>query len=225
MLNKKNLKEKTLLLGTTFAVGATLAAAAVNPVFADNKKEHNADDSFFEMSDAEYQSFIAELDADQKKDFEAETLYTEKIDAVISESDWETLSDLQIDEKLKKAGLDPIGDTSSPLYRMPPAQIESLSDAEFNKLFPEEVSDINENLSEEDKKYMEKVDAVISESDWEKLSDKEIDEKLKKAGVETFGDPKDPLYSMTPAQIDALSDAEFEKLFEGYDREFTQELN
>ncbi len=82
----------------------------------------------------------------------------------------------------------------------------------------------------------ESIDAIITDHEWETLSMKAIDEKLNRAGIEAIGDPQDPLYAMSMAEIDALSDAEFDKLvgdyyddfdiiFDGEDEEFEFEYD
>lgn len=108
------------------------------------------------------------------------------------------------------------------------------SDAELMKdvkAFEQELANISETeleaaiakqnaeLEKEAAAYFAKFDKVISEKDWNTLSMKDIDAKLKAAGVEALGDTKDPLYDKTPAEIEALSDAEWKKI----DAQYAQE--
>lgn len=117
------------------------------------------------------------------------TITQEQLDSIITEHDWETLSMQQIDQKLKKAGLTPIGDKNDELYTKTPAEVYAISD-----------------------KAWEKIDAVITEYDWENLSMQQIDKKLKKAGLEPFGDRNDGFYDKTPAEIDKILDKECKEI-------------
>jgi len=57
---------------------------------------------------------------------------------------------------------------------------------------------------------------IISDKEWESLSMKQVDVKLKAAGKKMIGDAKDPLYNLTPAQVDKLSEKEWEAIDKKY---------
>ncbi len=93
----------------------------------------------------------------------------------------------------------------------------------------------SENYSEEDfdtgfyfSPSEDITEGIISEEDWNTLSMKQIDEKLKAAGIETeLVDHRDPLYNLTPAEMDKLTEAQWEeidkKLIEIYGEDFFYE--
>ncbi len=60
--------------------------------------------------------------------------------------------------------------------------------------------------------FIDPTQGIISEKDWDTLSMKQIDEKMKKAGKDTIGDSQNPLYTLTVKQIDNLSNAQWEKI-------------
>lgn len=58
-----------------------------------------------------------------------------KVEAVISESDWENLSLSAIDQKLKEYNIDPLWDTSDPWYDISPQEIEAIiSESDWDEL-------------------------------------------------------------------------------------------
>ena len=68
---------------------------------------------------------------------------------------------------------------------------------------------------------------IISTVDWDTLSMKEIDNKLKEAGKKTIGDSKDPLYDLNPFQIEKLTDKEWKSIKEQqiklYGKDFSEQ--
>lgn len=67
-------------------------------------------------------------------------------------------------------------------------------------------------LTAEEQAYFAKFDKVISDNDWDTLSMKQIDAKLVAAGLEAVGDEADPLYNMTGAEIEKLTEADWAKI-------------
>jgi PHD/YefM family antitoxin component YafN of YafNO toxin-antitoxin module len=161
--------------------------------------------------------------------------FPDPFEGIISEDDWENLSMKEIDEKLKKAGKQPIGFEKDPLYELTPQEIEKLTDDEWKKIekemekiFEEEFGelfnlegDIDGDLEiiplSASENFSDPFEGIISQSDWENLSMKDIDEKLKKAGAQPIGFSEDPLYELTPQEIDNLSEAQWEEIFKQFD--------
>lgn len=142
---------------------------------------------------------------------------------------------------------------NDPFVDMTDTQIENLSDEQWESLIDEyefyddeeyssnEYDDIDaeyggeegytggeddwsgEDMFAEEDAFWDQVDAVITESDWDTLSDKQIDEKLQAAGLEVLGDPQDPLYEMTMGQMDALTDEEWDEIDAQYEELYGHE--
>lgn len=154
--------------------------------------------------------------ADEKKDF-----------LNMLDDELKFLKDLQKDsdltEDVKKEVVQAVKETEKVRTAVSKAQnideleknIEAFFGAE-NSLDGIEIDELNVLFSEEDMNfddaYFDAIDNVISENDWENLTGRQIDGKLKKAGLEPLFDENDPFYNMTGKQIDALSDAEWEKI-------------
>jgi len=119
-------------------------------------------------------------------------IFQDPLAEIITEEDWNILSLKEIDQKLQKAGGEPIGDPNDPFYALTPQEIEEKE----NEIFFLEPN-FQEKLHTEDPTY-----GIISESEWDILSMQEIDQKLQEAGKSSIGDPNDPFYTLTPQEIE-----------------------
>ena len=131
-------------------------------------------------------------------DFAGLSIY---IPDVITAEDWQTLSMAQIDAKLEANGERAIGDpVGDPFYDLTPLEVAELTDTEFQALLDQADWGLDAPVW----------DGLITDNDWSTLSMAQIDAKLEGDGYEPIGDPDgDPFYQMSPAEIDALSDAEY----------------
>lgn len=211
MKNVKHLKSISGLLVLAFLITGATATKALTTQSNDN--EFINEDQFTEF--IEYDDFTRSL-----------------IDkGVITEHDFETLSQAQIDQKLRNSGIDiEPTNTRDPLYNLTPTEIENLSDEQWTQIektlteiYGEDVFDENtfdeatkntDELSENElNEYMDKINAIITEKDWETLSGAQIDQKLRHAGIDVEPtDPRDPIYNLTPTEIEKLSDEQWVKI-------------
>lgn len=120
---------------------------------------------------------------------------------IITLEDWQTLSMSEIDAKLVANGEPTIGDpVGDPFYDLNPLEIADLTDDEFQALF--DLIDWGDEMPQ--------WEGIITDEDWATLSMAEIDIKMESHGLEPIGDATgDPFYDLTPAEVDALSDAEY----------------
>ena len=112
--------------------------------------------------------------------------------------------------------LEPALDVSEP--------VEPLTGDDIEDLFDEELPEGSEHIAEEFDDVWEEIDTVITDEQWDTLSDAEIDEILIEEGIEPIGIEEDPLYDLTPEEIDSLTDEEWEDIDAWYDEyELTEE--
>lgn len=213
----------TSLIGTMtlgLALAPIAAAASANPaVVQAEQPTANIEELDFPVN-YDFEDFDFDADWDETDDYIDELIEA----GVITEADLDTLSMEEVDRKLKAAGKETIFDSQDPLYKMTEAEIEKLTDEEWEKieekyveLYGEDFFDDEDDWDEEDEYIDELIEAgVITEEDFDKLSMEQIDAKLKAAGKETIFDAQDPLYKMTEAEIEKLTDEEWEKIEEKY---------
>lgn len=128
---------------------------------------------------------------------------------VITENDWNTLSEQAIDAKLVAAGQSTIFDANNPFYSLTISQIEALSSDEFETMAGDYFGD---DLVFEDSAETQDFNDIISAEDWETLSEKAIDQKLINAGYMPIFDVNNPFYEMSVAELKELSEEEYLEL-------------
>lgn len=80
------------------------------------------------------------------------------------------------------------------------------------ELFYDTFDEIAYNIEEFDEE--EFYDEIISDDEWEQLSDAEIDKKLIAAGEEPIGDPEDPFYHLKPEEVDKVFEEAYQKVYD-----------
>lgn len=218
-----------LFIGTTATKALTTEPTEINDtenfeMFYDNVETMDSNDYYdVDLSEEEWEKYI------------------EQVNSIITEKDWETLSSEQIDEKLRKAGMEvEPADTRDPLYKLTPMEIENLTESEWTEIektlieiYGEDAVETTEEFEIDEiseKMFEEKINSIITEKDWETLSLEQIDEKLRNAGIEIEpADPRDPLYKQTPNEIQNIPDEQWIEinkiLTEIYGEDYYDETN
>lgn len=157
---------------------------------------------------------------------------------VLSENDWANLSMKEIDAKAKAAGkpapyagLEDFG-----IYSMTSSEIEKLTDAQWDKIhadYQKARPGVNFGdsfvdggnidyaaLSGDTEVIVDEYAGILTDTDWQTLSMKQIDEKIVAAGKPQIykDNVNDPLYNITLAEMEKFTKADWEKI----DAEYTK---
>ncbi len=128
---------------------------------------------------------------------------------IITELDWNTLSEQAIDQKLVAAGENPIFDPNNPFYTMSVQEIESLSSKSFEAMAGDYFGD---SMAFDHESAEQNPHDIITTKDWETLSEQAIDQKLINAGYTPIFDANNPFYEMSISELKDLSEDEYLKI-------------